>query len=79
MTENTEKILQEALKLPPIERATIVDRLVSSLDKTDKTIDDLWRKEIESRIGAYESGKMETVSVQKKYQQSIRTNESQIL
>lgn len=40
-----------------------MDRLVSSLDKTDKTIDDLWRKEIESRIGAYESGKMETVSV----------------
>ncbi|MEE9260739.1 MAG: addiction module protein [Candidatus Scalindua sediminis] len=64
MTENTEKLLKEALKLPPIERATIVDRLVSSLDKPDKTIDDLWRKEIEDRIDAYESGKMETVSVE---------------
>jgi len=64
MTENSEKILDEALKLSPIERANIVDRLVSSLDKPDKTIDDLWRKEIDDRIDAYESGKMETVSVE---------------
>ncbi len=64
MTENSEKILKEALKLPPIERAAIVDRLVSSLDKPDKTIDNLWRKEIEDRIDAYKSGKMETVSVE---------------
>lgn len=64
MTKNSEKILKEALKLPPIERAAIVDRLVSSLDKPDKTIDNLWRKEIDDRIVAYKSGKMETVSVE---------------
>ncbi len=61
----TEKILKEALELLPLERATIADKLLSSLDKPDKTIDGLWRKEVEDRIAAYESGKMETVSVKK--------------
>jgi putative addiction module component (TIGR02574 family) len=63
MTTNTEEVLKEALALPAIERANLVDRLLSSLDQPDKTIDEIWRKEIEARIAAYEEGKAETVSV----------------
>lgn len=64
MTTNTEQILKEALELPAIDRANLVDRLLSSLDQPDKTIDEIWRKEIEDRITAYEAGKAETVSVE---------------
>ena len=63
MTTNTEQILKEALELSSIERANLVDRLLSSLDQPDKAIDEIWRREIKDRIAAYESGMAETVSV----------------
>ena len=60
---NKEKFLAKALKMSPTDRADIVDRLLQSLDKPDKEIDQLWKKEAESRITAYESGEIETVSL----------------
>lgn len=64
MEIKTENVLKEALELPAIERAGLVNRLLSSLDTPDKTIDEVWQKEIGERIQAYEAGKMETVSVE---------------
>lgn len=64
MVSNTEQIMKEALELPSIERANLADRLLSSLDQPDKGIDEIWRREIEDRIAAYEAGKTETVSVE---------------
>ena len=61
MAANAQAILKEALGLPPIERANVVDRLLSSLDQPDKVVDEIWRKEIEDRIAAYEAGKEGTV------------------
>lgn len=68
-----ERILQEALHLSPAERATIADELLSSLDKPDPRIDELWAKEAEDRIDAAERGDMEIVSEEEvfsKYGQS---------
>lgn len=64
MTPKAEHILKEALELPSSERANLVNSLLSSLDKPDKTIDKIWKEEVENRISAYKSGKMETVSVE---------------
>lgn len=64
METRTENVLKEALELPAIERAGLVNSLLSSLDTPDKTIDEVWQKEIGERIQAYEAGKMETVSVE---------------
>lgn len=61
MTTDTKKILKNALKLPPKERVIIVDDLISSLDQPDEYIDSLWRKEVEKRIKAYQSGKIKSV------------------
>ncbi len=58
----TQEILKEALELPPTARANLVDQLLASLDQPDEAIDALWRKEVERRIEAYESGKIGTVS-----------------
>jgi hypothetical protein len=37
----------------PAEKVALVDKLLTSLDKQDKDIDELWAKEAESRIDAY--------------------------
>jgi putative addiction module component (TIGR02574 family) len=59
MTNKSKKILAEALELPPIERAALVEALLSSFDfPALKEIDQLWSKEAEERIEAYERGEL---------------------
>lgn len=58
-----EKVLAKALKMSPVERAEIVDQLIQSLDKPDKEIDELWKKEAEDRINAFEAGDLQTVTL----------------
>lgn len=57
------EIIKDALSLKPIEKAELVDQVLSSLDKSDGKIDELWAKEAESRIEAYEKGKLKAVSL----------------
>jgi putative addiction module component (TIGR02574 family) len=71
MSTKTKEILNQALGLPPLEKAHLVDCLLSSLDKPDEEIDSLWREEVEKRVEAYQSGKLPSVSLQQvlsKYQ-----------
>jgi hypothetical protein len=49
-------ISQKALALKPQEHVELVDKFIAHLDLPDKTIDELWQKESESRIDAYEKG-----------------------
>ncbi|MDZ7690981.1 MAG: addiction module protein [Balneolaceae bacterium] len=58
------QVLEKALKMTPAERAEIVDQLLQSLDQPDKEINKLWEKEVEDRIDAFESGDIQTVTVQ---------------
>ncbi len=46
------------MELPPIEKANLVKRLLSSLEEPDKHIDSLWRKEVEKRVKAYKAGEI---------------------
>lgn len=57
------EILKEALNLEPAEKAELIDKLLSSLDKPDRELDELWAKEAESRIDAYEQGKIKAVTL----------------
>lgn len=59
----TNDILKEAITLPPSERALLIDELLNSLDEKDNEIDRLWAKEAESRIDAYDNGKLKSVSI----------------
>jgi len=66
------KILKEALNLKPAEKAELIDKLIYSLDKPDAEIDELWVKEAENRIDAYERGEIKAVALEKileKYKQ----------
>ncbi len=63
MSGNTEKILAEALELQPIERAELIEELLSSFEfPTRKSIDELWAEEAENRIDAYERGDLTSTS-----------------
>ena len=58
-------ILKDALTLKPSQKAELIDRLLSTLDKPDREIDKLWAKEAEDRIDAYDRGKIKAVPLEK--------------
>jgi putative addiction module component (TIGR02574 family) len=60
----TDNILKEALTLSPSEKAQLIDKLISTLDKADREIDELWTREAEDRIDAYDRGKLKAVSLE---------------
>lgn len=60
----TDNILKKALSLSPYEKAQLIDKLISTLDKPDKEINKLWAKEAEDRINAYDQGKLKVVSLE---------------
>ena len=66
-----EEIFEEIAILKPLERIELVDKIFNSLENSSKQIDELWSKEAESRIQAYDEGKIESIPMEevlKKYQ-----------
>jgi putative addiction module component (TIGR02574 family) len=69
---NIDNLLKEALTLNSSEKAQLVDKLLSILDKSDQEIDRLWAEEVEDRIDAYDQGKIKKIFLEKvleKYRQ----------
>lgn len=59
MTSTAAQILKDALELPPVDRAEIIERLFLSFDPSgERRVDAAWSEEIESRIDAYDQGKL---------------------
>ena len=57
-----DNLLEQALKLPPVERAELVESLLSSFEfRSRKTIDALWAQEAEDRIDAFERGEIPAI------------------
>jgi putative addiction module component (TIGR02574 family) len=65
MSARAEQVLNEALSLPPSERAQLAERLFSSLDISQEELGRLWTKEADSRIDAYERNELKTIPAQK--------------
>lgn len=62
MSRQGKQLLAEALNLPPIERAEIIEELLSSFEfPSRRTIDELWAQEAENRIDAYERGEITAI------------------
>ena len=61
MSGDGKRILESALALPPVERAELVEELLSSFDFPARAdVDALWAREAEDRIDAYEKGELRT-------------------
>ncbi len=65
MSNLSRAILDEALSLPDQDRIKLLEALLQSLDKPDPTIDSLIAEEATSRLEAYRSGQLNTVSLEK--------------
>jgi putative addiction module component (TIGR02574 family) len=62
MPKHGKQILAEALKLPPVERAELVENLLASFEfQSREKIDALWAEEVEDRIDAFERGEMAAI------------------
>ena len=61
--EGSKEILKKALGLSPSEKAELIDKLLSSIEKPDSDLDELWAKEAENRIDAYEKGQLRALSI----------------
>lgn len=60
MTAIAEKVMESALDLSPVDRAELIERLFFSFDKAaENPVDKAWKIEVESRIDAYNAGKIE--------------------
>jgi len=64
MIESTHKIFTNALKLLPVERAELIEKLFHSFDlEKQREIDSIWAQELESRIEAYDTGKLKAIDI----------------
>ena len=61
MTEVAEKLIREALQLDPVERATVIEELLSSLDRPDPGLDAKWAKEAEDRLSGFRAGEIDAI------------------
>jgi len=65
MSKRGAELLEEALSLPPADRAELADRLLTSLDsEPGDRIGTLWAAEAEDRLEAFERGEIKAVSAE---------------
>jgi len=61
----TKALFDEAISLPIEIRMQLVEKLLRSLNPTQKEIDKLWAKEAERRIKEIKGGKVKTIPGEK--------------
>lgn len=67
----SQEILEQALRLRPDERFTLVEGLLRSLDEPDKQLDALWAGEAEKRLKAYREGRLEAIPMEDIFRDEI--------
>ncbi|MSV32472.1 MAG: acyl-protein synthetase [Bryobacterales bacterium] len=63
MLNTAANVLEQALSLPPLDRAALADSLIESLDtSTGEDAGLFWREEIRNRISELDAGGVQTVA-----------------
>ena len=63
MARSARELFEEALRLDPEERATLMRLLIENLDaESEEGVEDAWRVEIERRMAELDSGSVQTIS-----------------
>ena len=69
MSTNSEQILKEALALGPQERAELVEQLLATFQSPpDTDLDELWAREAEERLDAYDRGELKAVPAEEVFE-----------
>jgi putative addiction module component (TIGR02574 family) len=62
MARSARDLFEEAMRLAPEERATLMRLLIEALDaEAEEGVEDAWRVEIERRMAELDSGAVETI------------------
>ena len=62
MARSARELFDEAMRLDPQERATLMRLLIETLDvESEEGVEDAWRVEIERRMAELDSGAVEAV------------------
>jgi putative addiction module component (TIGR02574 family) len=62
MTQKSQVVLEEALKLSPDERAEVAEQLIASLEEApDIDVEQAWQEEVQRRIQQIERGEVKTI------------------
>ncbi len=61
MTKFAKDVVDSVKRLPPAERAAVIEALLDSMDAADPSIDAKWVREAESRLGAFKAGELQSV------------------
>jgi putative addiction module component (TIGR02574 family) len=62
MTQKSQVLLEEALKLTAYERAEVAEQLIASLDEVPDTgVEQAWQEEVQRRLGQIERGEVKTI------------------
>ena len=62
MTDKSQAIVEQALKLSPTERAEVAEKLIVSLDEVpDADVEQAWHEEIQKRLQQIECGEVELI------------------
>jgi putative addiction module component (TIGR02574 family) len=65
VSATSEQILQQALALPPEERAELLEQLLAAFQgPTDPVLDELWAAEAHDRLAAYYRGELKAVAAE---------------
>ena len=69
MSSSSDQILRDALALPPQERAVLLERLLASFQSApDPNLDELWIREAEDRLDAYDRGELKAVPMEEVFE-----------
>lgn len=75
MSATSEQILQQALALPPEERAELLEQLLAAFQgPTDPVLDEMWAAEAHDRLDAYDRGELEAVNLEEVLEQIDEQN-----
>ena len=61
---SAKELLDEAMKLKPLERFALVEGLIKSLDEPDMKFEEIWAEEAEKRLKAYRKGELEGIPIE---------------
>jgi len=62
MTQKSQVVLDEALKLTAQERAEVAEQLIASLDEgPDTGVEQAWQEEVQRRLQQVERGEVKTI------------------
>ena len=64
MTDQSNALLKQALRLSSREKVQFIEGLLASLDDPDASIDSVWAEESDARIEAFEKGQVSAKSAE---------------